>query len=372
MVARRGWGRLRKLPSKRWQASYTGPDLAVHKAAGTFETKMDAEGWLTDERRLVDGGRWAPPHTRNREGGPKVETLADYATAWLDLRRTSGQVKPRTAALYAGMLERHILPPLGSLPLTAITPTDVKRWFSQLDVGPTGRANTYGLLRTIMGEAVDDELLPINPVRIKGAGSKTRERELRVLTVEEFNKLVAAMPARYQALVLLAGWCALRFGEVTALRRSDLDLKTRKVHVRHAVVTLKGGKQLGTPKSAAGKRDVSIPPHIVPALKAHLAEHAAFGKDGLVFPAANSTDFLAVSTLHRVFGPAKVKAGRPDIRVHDLRHFGGIMAARSGATLGELQQRLGHSTAQAAMIYQSAISDRHTQIAEGLSALAEQ
>lgn len=366
---RRGWGRLRKLPSGRWQASYTGPDLAVHKAVATFQSALDAEGWLTDERRLIDSGRWTPPHTRNA-ARPAVETFSAYAESWLKMRADSGRIKPRTTALYRALLDRHLLPTFGDQPMTAITPSDVKRWYADLDTGPSGRANCYGLLRTIAGEAVDDGVIPVSPVRIKGAGSKKRERELKVLSVTEFETIVEVIPPRYKALVLLAGWCGLRFGELAALRRSDVDLKARTVHVRHSLVTLKGEKFLGPPKSDAGRRDVSIPPHIVPALREHLAEHAAFGKDGLVFPAANGKDFLALSTLHRVFGPAKEKAGRPDVRVHDLRHFGAIMAARAGATLGELQQRLGHSTAQAALIYQGAVSDRHTELAERLSAMA--
>lgn len=148
---------------------------------------------------------------------------------------------------------------------------------------------------------------------------------------------------------MLGGWCALRFGELAALRRCDLDLKTGVVHVRQAVTTVRGQTLVGEPKSDAGRRTVTIPPHIVPVLRDHMKQHATFGREGLVFPAASGEGYLAVSTLHKVFDRAKVKAGRPDVRVHDLRHFGAIMAARSGATLGELQQRLGHSTAQAAI-----------------------
>lgn len=368
MAKRRGWGRVRQLPSKRYQATYLGPDLAVHKATATFEAKIDAEGWLATERRLIDSGNWTAPHTRNR-AEPRA-TFRDYAETWLQLRVSSEQIKPRTAALYRSLLDHHILPTFGDLELTRISTQDVKRWYAARNTGPTARANAYGLLRTIMGEATNDGLIPTNPVRIKRAGSKQRERELRVLTVPELNAIVEAIPERYKALVLVGAWCALRFGELAALRRSDVDLTEGVLHVRRALVTLKGQTYAGPPKSAAGRRTVSIPPHIQPALRAHMLEHSAFGKDGLVFPAANGRDFLALSTLHRVFGPAKAKAGRADVRVHDLRHFGGIMAARSGATLGELQQRLGHSTAQAAMIYQSAISDRHTQIADQLSRLA--
>ena len=63
----RGWGWLRqsgRQPPKRWHASYIGPDKARHKAEKTFGTKMDAEGWLTSERRLIDLKVWTPPAQR--------------------------------------------------------------------------------------------------------------------------------------------------------------------------------------------------------------------------------------------------------------------------------------------------------------------
>ena len=66
-----------------------------------------------------------------------------------------------------------------------------------------------------------------------------------------------------------------------------------------------------------------------------------------------------------------MKAGRPDLRFHDLRHTGAVLAAQTGATLAELMGRLGHSTSSAAMRYQHAAADRDKAIAEALSRLAE-
>lgn len=364
MSQRRGFGSLRKLPSGRLQVRYTGPDGLTHTGPVTFTTKLDAETYLATVRADMVRGVWSDAEAPKRD----VETVDAYSQAWLSTR----PLKPRTKALYASLLRIHIVPTLGDKALTAITPAVVRSWYAGLDpTHPTARAHAYQLLRTIVATAVDDGVIAVNPCRVKGAGTTTRKREITMLSIGELNELVAAIPDRYEALVLLGAWCALRFGELAALRRSDLDLRAGVVHVRQAVTTTKAATHVGEPKSSAGRRSVSIPPHLVPILKAHVAEHAAFGRDGLVFPPASGEGYLALSTLHRVFDRAKVKAGRPDITVHQLRHFGAIMAARSGATLGELQQRLGHSTAQAAMIYQSAVSERPTEIAARLSALAE-
>ena len=128
---------------------------------------------------------------------------------------------------------------------------------------------------------------------------------------------------------------------------------------------------VGTPKSDAGVRDVAIPPHLLPMITEHLSHNITGGRDGLLFPARDGTSHLAPSTLYKVFYPAREKAGRPDLRFHDLRHTGAVLAASTGATLAELMARLGHSTAGAAMRYQHAAQDRDQVIAAALSKLVD-
>ena len=76
-------------------------------------------------------------------------------------------------------------------------------------------------------------------------------------------------------MILLASWCALRFGELTELRRKDIDLgeDDEVIRVERGVVRVGDGFQVTTPKSDAGIRDVAIPPHLVPLLEAHLETH---------------------------------------------------------------------------------------------------
>jgi integrase len=124
-----------------------------------------------------------------------------------------------------------------------------------------------------------------------------------------------------------------------------------------------------TPKSDAGLRDVAIPPHLLPAIQLHLDEHTAPGKHALLFPSADGQRHMAASTLYRVFYRARETAGRPDLRWHDLRHTGAVLAASTGATLAELMGRLGHSTPSAALRYQHAAQGRDAQIAQALSEL---
>ncbi len=98
--------------------------------------------------------------------------------------------------------------------------------------------------------------------------------KIKPLTLAELEALVTAMPERYRPMTLLAAWCALRFGELTELRRRDIDLKNGVIHVCRGVAWVDGKPVIGTPKSAAGIRDVAIPPHLIPMLRDYLAGHA--------------------------------------------------------------------------------------------------
>ncbi len=360
---RRSFGAVRELPSGYYQARYVGPDRQTYRAPVTFSTYGDADTWLSGVRADIARDKWVSPATRK---ATTVPTLTEYATTWLADRA----LKPRTAAHYRQLLDAHVLPALGDHPVNAITPIVVRTWHARLDTGPTAKAHAYSLLKTILGTAVTDDVLPANPCRVRGAGQSQRVVQVKPATLDELAALVAALPDRYRALVLLAAWCGLRFGELAALTRADLDKQNGVVHIRRAVVRVGGATVVGSPKSAAGVRDVVIPPHLLPLLVEHVKTHAAFGRDGLLFPSAGG-DHLNPSALSTVFYPAREAAGRPDLRFHDLRHTGAVLAAQTGATLAELMGRLGHSTAQAALRYQHASADRDRVVAERLSALAE-
>jgi integrase len=184
---------------------------------------------------------------------------------------------------------------------------------------------------------------------------------------------VDSLPERYKLMALLAAWCAMRFGELAELRRGDIDLRSNRVSITRGVVRVGGTFVVGSPKSDAGVRDVAVLPHLVPAVKAHLENYTGKGKDALLFPAAaDSNTHMAPSTLYKVYYPARKSAGRDDLRWHDLRHTGAVLAAQTGATLAELMGRLGHTTPGAAMRYQHAAADRDTEIARRLSALVEE
>lgn len=370
---RRSWGAIETLPSGRKRASYVGPDLRRYSGPVTFSADVDAEAWLIDERRMIERGTWVPPDARQDDERPL--TLRTYAEQWIIDR----ELKPRTRHDYRQLLDSLILPPLGDRELEAITPLIVRSWWAGLDPSkPTSRAHAYSLLRTILNSALAEQLVPSNPCHIRGAGVAKSTHRTKTATLDELTTITEAMPAKYQLAVVLAAWCALRFGELTELRRKDIDVDAGLIRVRRGVTWVTGVDPehpkanvpvVGLPKSDAGIRDVNIPPHMLPMVAYHLAEYAAPGPDGLLFPAARDGGHLRQSSLFKVFSRARKIAGREDLRWHDLRHTGAVLAASTGATLAELMARLGHSTAGAALRYQHAAQGRDAEIAASLSKL---
>ncbi|MEA5054686.1 MAG: tyrosine-type recombinase/integrase [Propionicimonas sp.] len=281
-------------------------------------------------------------------------------------------MKPRTTADYRRLLDRHLLPTFGDKPLRRITADDVSAWYLSMNAQtPTERAHAYQLFRAILTTAADPKvrLISQNPCQIDGAGQVSRAHEVRTASMEELATITSAMPKRLSLAVLLGAWCALRYGEIAELRRKDVDVRNGIIKVRRGVTWPNGKPTVGTPKSTSGARDVHVPPHIMPMIKAHLKDHTAPKAEALLFPAL-SGEYLHPRTFGKNFDKARDAAGRADLHFHDLQHTGAVLAAQTGATLAELMARLGHSTPGAAMRYQHAASDRDKAIAARLSALA--
>lgn len=373
---RRKFGRLRQFRSGRWKASYTGPDGLLYEAPATFAAKEDAEAWLVDRRREIDRELWSPPATDDQKQAKRAAdtTFKDYATNWLETRTVKGRpLRPRTRDHYEKLLEAHIYPAFGSKSVRAISMAEVDKWYAKLLTDkPTARSHTYSLLKTVLESAVvRDRLMDRNPCQIAGAATTSRKIKPRPATLEQLEIIVQEMPEELRLMVLLASWTALRFGELVELRRKDIDLAGEVIRVQRQAVRTEDGWKVGDPKSDAGIRDVDIPPHILPAVKDHLKQHVGKQQNALLFPAKTTGEHLQPSTLYRHFYRARAKAKRTDLRFHDLRHTGAVLAAQGGATLAELMERLGHTTARAAMVYQSVGQGRGRKIAAALSELAE-
>ncbi|BBZ59394.1 MULTISPECIES: tyrosine-type recombinase/integrase [Mycolicibacterium] len=370
---RRSFGRMRQLPSGRWQASYLH-NGAVYKALATFPTKSSAGHWLQAEEDLIDldrrrPGEWTPPAERAARRQAEKLTLRTYANTWLDNKT---KLARRTRDNYRGHLDNHILPVLGDLGLAEITPEHVRTWFAGLGTEhDTRNAQAYAILNGVFNTAVADDLIERNPCRIKGAAQvKHAKRSVVLLDAAQLTELAAAMPDDARLAVLLAGWCALRKGEVFALRRCDIAADGSTVRIERAVTYREGKFEVGPTKTRESRRVVSVPPHVRPAVVDHLARHVGEGDEALVFTEPSTGSFAGEKRFRTAWEAAREAIGQPQLHFHDLRHAGGVMAAQAGATLREVMDRLGHTSPNMAMRYQHTAEGRAAALADKLSALA--
>ena len=356
----RSFGTIRKLPSGRWQVRYRGPDGLLRSAPSTFVRKGDAARWLALTEAELAGGGWIDPDAGR-------VPFTDYAVVWVSERPG---LRPKTLQLYRYLLRRHLAPGFAAQTIAGITEADVRRWRADLlaaGVTPVTAAKAYRLLKAIMATAADDGLIRRNPCRVKGAGTE-KSPERPVLTVAQVYALADAAGPRYRALVLLACFCGLRWGELAALRRCDIDIETGTVRVARQLTEVLGQPPIfGPPKSDAGRRTVVVPAMILPDISSHLASFTPPVADALAFTSPGGKPLRHSNFRSRIWLPALAATGLPGFHFHDLRHAGNLFIANAGANLRELMERMGHSSSRAALIYLHSTSDRQRTLADAVA-----
>lgn len=254
-----------------------------------------------------------------------MSSFGEYAETWLAWRPISS----RTREHYRRLLRTRLLPSFAATDLRDINPAAVHAWYITTATGtPTVRIHAYSLLRSILESALTDDLIDTNPCEITGVSTSHRVDKARPATLGEIENITAAMPETYQSLILMAAWLAMPFSELGELRRKDVDLAAKVVRVRRAVALVNGVFKVTTPKSTEGIRDVAIPPHLLSTIETHLRRHVQTGRESLLFPSVRDPDrYLSPSVLYSMFNKARDAAGRPDLRVPDLRRSSAVLAA---------------------------------------------
>jgi integrase len=363
MVRRRGFGTVRQRESGKWQVRYLGPDGLRRAAPQQFVRKSDAEQYLRLlEARMVQGD-WIDPRLSRVK-------LSTYADAWIDQRPG---LRARSIENYKSLLKNYIKPTLGYVPIGKIDPPLVREWrASLLDRGasPLQVAKAYRLLHAVLATAADeDRLIRSNPCRVRGASAE-KSPERPALTVDQVYELADLVPKSWRAFILVKTFGSLRWGEITALARMDVNFERSTIRVRRQLLELRSGAmQFGPPKSRAGDRTVSLPISVMAELKEHLDTVADPQPDALVFTALAGQPMRRSNFNKSVDWKAIVaKIGVPELHLHDLRHAGNTLAASTGASLRDLMAQMGHDSPAAALIYQHATSEADTAIALALEA----
>jgi integrase len=271
---RDGSARVRRVV--RYKLRYRDPGGRAHSEA--FPRRDDAERRRTEIEASLVSATWLDPHRGEI-------TLVDWARDWLATRH---DLRATTWARLETTMERQVLPRFGSVPLLRITNAEVRGWVRDLLAqglsAATVRKAVFAL-RQCLAAAVADGRLTTNPADAVPLPTE-RPRSARYLSQPEVEQLVAAMPRRYQALVLIGAYAGLRWGEAAGLRRRDVDPPRSRIRVMGTAVQIRGVVTLDNePKTTRSRRTIPVARSVMARIEQHLEEFVGVWADDLVFTA---------------------------------------------------------------------------------------
>jgi integrase len=248
---------------RRYDATFLGPDRTEHSR--TFRRLGDAEAWLEEERTNARRGGWIDPTRGN-------ETLGSFYGRWKQQAAENGRPSERTLIAYDELWRLYIAPKLQDQSLNTITRADVESVVHAAAKRSAWRAHdALKVLRRLLSAAVEAEVIARNPVT-RVATPKIEQERPWVLTMDEVDALVEAVPDRYRALVLLAAYGALRWSELVALRVDRLSPSRDRVRVEEKIVE-SGHLIRGEPKTKRSRRWVTVPDFVARALAEHVKKY---------------------------------------------------------------------------------------------------
>jgi integrase len=306
-------------------------------------TQRAVQDKLRAARRAIDDGL---PVASDRQ---KVGT---FLTRWL-AEVAQPTVRPSTYVRYRELLTSHIIPAVGHLPLTKLSPQDLTSLYLQLGkrLAPRTVGHAHRALHRALRDALHWGLVHRN-VCDAVSPPKVPRNEMHVLDPEQTRTLLAAATCDpLEAIYVLAVTAGLRQGELLALRWSDLDLDAGRLNVCRSVRRVSGqGSIVGEPKTKSGRRNVLLTPLAVAALRRHRTRQteqrlrAVFWDDlDLVFANEIGRYIGATNLRLRSFKPLLARAGLPAIRFHDLRHTAATLLLGQNVNVKVVSELMGHA-----------------------------
>lgn len=303
------------------------------------------------------------------------DPLAIWLIRYLQ-EEVKGRVKASSFQTYTSLMNKHLLPRLGSVDLAYLTPGSISNFVQELRAGglSDGMArNVYRLLAACLRWAVEEGAVARNPCA-KLRLPLQRQAEQRVLTQAEQVELTAAAREQGNLPVLLGLYTGMRLGEICALRWEDVSWERQTIAVRRTVQRIAqagGGTSLavGTPKSAHSRRVLPVPGFLMELLRQCRGDAA---EDAYLFGDAHAP--LEPRTAQRRFTRLAETLRLPGVHFHTLRHSFATRLIELQVDVKTVSVLLGHASVSTTMnCYAHSLMDHQRQAVERLTAaLAEQ
>lgn len=294
---------------------------------------------------------------REKQQGTLITTpdqpLKVYLTRWLEVYKPT--VRLATYNIRRLIVQNHIIPALGDIPLQRLTPQEVRVFYaSELERGLKGSSvGTYHVtLHKALDRAAKDGLIARNVCDLVDPPKSERVEMTTLNKDQALQFLSAARGHRLELLFTMAITTGMRQGELLGLRWSDIDMERGTLSVRRTIKRVgKYGIIETEPKTAKGKRQISIPPFILDMLRVHQDQQTAlrmaagekWQDRGMVF-CTDTGGYFEGQRVHKPFKQLLAAAGLPDIRFHDLRHSAATLLLAMKEHPKVVQELLGHSS----------------------------
>lgn len=198
------------------------------RSVGTFDSKRVALHEARAAEAAIEAGNWVDP------SHGKI-TFREYVEKhWWPSRH----LELSTRASYRSYLDKHFVPFFGDMPMRSILPSAVQAWVTRAvgsGLSPRSVVKYHVMLHSVFKRAVRDRVILHNPAR-ETELPKVVAQQIRILTPEEFARLLDELPERYLAMVLTDIETGLRWGELIALRPMDVDFLRRTITVQRVIV----------------------------------------------------------------------------------------------------------------------------------------
>jgi integrase len=298
-------------------------------------------------------------------------TLEEFVKEWRF--SVAVNLKGSTTRAAESHLRAHIIPKLGSLPLTEINTKTIQSFVAHLATGGRSRKTVENVLLTLssilrVARSWDYACgnFKLADLTLPREGVK---KEQRCFTDEEVGKIIAAAPEPFGTILAVTSVLGLRIGEVLALRISDLDFAKNIIRIRQSVDA--ATRSVQAVKSQASSADVPMPSQLEARLRAHLKKHD--GKSELLFVNRRGRPFSANKLREKQLHPLLVKLGIPRGGFHSMRHGAASALLADGATPAVVQRQLRHSDARITLeLYGHVVGDQQRNAVENRSTRIEQ
>jgi integrase len=329
-----------------WICDYV--DGSGKRRLKTFATKKAADAWSVQALHQVASGT----HSVDRES----ITVKEAGEVWIR-RGEVERLEASTLRHYRLHLNHHIAPALGAVRLSKLS-TPCVATFADAMLRSNSRVMTrkvLATLRAILNTAQRQGLVAQNVALAVKVGAQDRHTgKVEIPAPEEVRKLLAAAPTRWRPFLLTATLTGLRASELRGLRWADLDLDGARLTVSQRADE---NGRIGSPKSAASRRSIPLPPAVVAALTAWHGDKPA-REGGLVFPNAAGKPAHLSNLYKQFWWPLQIACGLVELRpdrngqpvararygMHVLRHFYASLLIDRGFPPKRVQSLMGHSS----------------------------